>query len=74
MVLCMSLNFFLYYFSNLRFYLVLGVITTSPLRIEVELQPVPTIQWHLCYTFLYLNKITYTGSRINQEIAFDYLR
>ena len=51
-----------------------GVITTSPLRIEVELQPVPTVQWHMIYTFLYLNKITFTGSRIHQEINFDILR
>jgi len=61
-------------FSCSCFFLVPGVITTSPLRIEVELQPVPAIQWHMFYTFLYLNKIMFTGSRVNQEIAFDYLR
>jgi len=40
----------------------------------VELQPVPDITWHMFYTFVYLNKINFTGSRLNQEIVFDYLR
>ena len=66
-----TLNIFTFFPKNLFFP---GVITTSPLRIEVELQPVPTVQWHMIYTFLYLNKITFTGSKTHQEINFDILR
>ena len=51
----------------------LGVISQSPLKLEIELEPVPTVQWFLFFTFLYRNKITFSGSKVKQDVHIDYL-
>ena len=51
----------------------LGVISQSPLKLEIELEPVPAIQWFLFFTFVYRNKISFTGSKTKQDINIDYL-
>jgi hypothetical protein len=51
----------------------LGVISQSPLKLEIELEPVPAIQWFIFFTFVYRNKISFTGSKIKQDINIDYL-
>ena len=51
----------------------LGVISQSPLKLEIELEPVPDIQWFLFFTFVYRNKVTFTGSKTRQDISIDYL-
>jgi hypothetical protein len=52
----------------------LGVISQSPLKLEIQLEPVPAIQWFLFFTFVYRNKITFTGSKTKQDIIIDYLK
>ncbi|RPH79097.1 MAG: hypothetical protein EHM77_06255 [Planctomycetaceae bacterium] len=53
----------------------LGVISTSALRLELELEPVPqTVTWYLFYTFVYLNKITFQGSTVKQDVTVEYLK
>ena len=44
-------------------------MSQSPLRLELEFEPVLNIQWYLVYTFLYANKIDFTGSTTRQEPA-----
>jgi hypothetical protein len=51
----------------------LGIISQSPLKLEIELEPVPTVQWFLFFTFLYRNKITFSGSKVKQDVHIDYL-
>lgn len=48
----------------------LGIISTSPLKLEIELSPVPTIQWFLMYVFVYLNRIDFTGK---QDVVVSYV-
>jgi hypothetical protein len=51
-----------------------GVVATSPLKLELEFEPVPTITWFLALTFLYTNKIDFSGSRLKQDVLIDYLK
>ena len=46
----------------------LGVVTTSPLKIEIEFNAEPpATTWYLGATFIYLNKIKFTGQKSPQE-------
>jgi hypothetical protein len=49
------------------------VVSTSPLKLELEFSPVPTDTWFLLYTFVYLNKINFPGSKTKQDVTYDYL-
>jgi len=51
----------------------LGVVTTSPLKLEVQFEPVPELQWFLLQAYVYLCRIDFTGSKTNQAVFFDYL-
>jgi hypothetical protein len=53
----------------------LGVVSSSPLRLEIEFEPVPKdITWYLFYTFVYMNKITFSGSKNKQDVLVEYLK
>lgn len=53
----------------------LGVISTSPLKVEVVCEPVnPNVNWFISFTFVYLNKINFTGHKLRQEVTFDQMR
>jgi hypothetical protein len=51
----------------------LGIVSTSPLKLEIEFSPVPTMQWFLVYTFIYLNKINFSGSKDKQDVTYDHV-
>lgn len=51
----------------------IGVIKSSPLKIELAFSPIPTIQWYLMYTFVYLNVISFSGSKDNQVVRYEHL-
>jgi hypothetical protein len=51
----------------------LGIISSSPLKLEIKFEPVPTITWFMFYTFCYLNKINFTGSKTKQDVTIEYL-
>jgi hypothetical protein len=57
----------------------LGVISTSPLKLEIELAPIPAgvatdVNWFLMYTFVYLNKINFPGGvNKKQDVTYDYV-
>ncbi len=42
-------------------------MSQSPLRLELQFEPALEDQWYLVYTFLYANKIDFTGSTTRQE-------
>jgi hypothetical protein len=51
-----------------------GVVSTSPLKLEVEFsQVVQDFTWFLCYTYVYTNKVSYTGSKSKQDVQFSVL-
>jgi hypothetical protein len=52
----------------------LGVVTSSPLRLELRFEPVLDITWFMFYTFVYMNKINFTGSKTKQDVTYDYLK
>lgn len=53
----------------------LGVVKSSPLYVEVELLPADNfLSWFLVYTFVYKHKIDFTGSKLKQDVTFDYLK
>jgi hypothetical protein len=60
------------YFYFLSFFS--GVVTSTPLKLEIEFEPVMTITWFMFYTFVYANKIDFTGSKSKQEVMFDFLK
>jgi hypothetical protein len=49
------------------------VVTTSPLKLELQFEPVPELQWFLLQAYVYLCRIDFTGSKTNQEVFFDYV-
>lgn len=53
----------------------LGVVSTSPLKIELEFSPIlpATFNWFLMFTFVYANKINFTGSKTKQDVTYDYI-
>ena len=54
----------------------LGIITQSPLKLELEFEPVNTtdaVTWYLVFTFLYTNRIQFPGSRTQQNITYDFV-
>jgi hypothetical protein len=56
----------------------IGVISTSPLKLELELSPLTppasNVNWFLTYTFVYLNKINFPGGSNNkQDVTYDYV-
>jgi hypothetical protein len=52
----------------------LGVVTTSPLRLEVEFSNVPLdLTWYLCFTYAYTNKVLFTGNKAKQDVQFSVL-
>lgn len=55
----------------------LGIISQSPLRLELEFEPVNTatdaVTWYLVFTFLYLNRIQFPGSRTKQDVTYDFV-
>jgi hypothetical protein len=55
-------------------YILLGVVTQSPLRLELEFEPVPTNTWFLMQTFIYSNQITFTGQKTKQDVVYDHLK
>ena len=50
-----------------------GVVTTSPLKLEIQFEPVPEMQWYLMQSYVNTCKIDFSGSKINQEVTYDYL-
>jgi hypothetical protein len=56
------------------YYVCAGVITTSPLRLELEFEPVLNdCTWYLCATYQYLTRINFSGSKLKQDVTFDYM-
>jgi len=51
----------------------LGIVSTSPLKLELEFSPVPANTWFVTYTFVYLNKIEFPGQKLKQEVVYDYV-
>lgn len=49
------------------------MISNSPLKIELEFEPVPNIVWFIAFTFVYVNKINFSGSKTKQDITYDYV-
>lgn len=50
-----------------------GVVSTSPLKLEIELSPIPTLTWYITYTFIYLNRIDFSGSKNQQDVKYEYI-
>jgi len=50
-----------------------GIISQSPLRLELQFEPVLDNQWYLVYTFLYAKRIDFTGSTAHQEPTVSYV-
>jgi hypothetical protein len=52
-----------------------GIVSTSPLKLELEFSPVPAddLTWFIFFTFVYLNKINFPGSKTKQDISYDYV-
>jgi len=59
--------------SPANFFLSAGVVNTSPLKLELQFEPVPQLQWFLLQAYTYMCRIDFTGSKTNQEILFGYL-
>lgn len=53
--------------------LCLGVVTTSPLKLEIQFEPVPEMQWFLMQAYVHTCQIDFTGSKTNQEVTINYL-
>lgn len=51
----------------------LGVVSASPLKLELEFEPVLTSTWFVAITFVYTNKIQFTGNRLKQDVVFDHV-
>ena len=51
-----------------------GVVSSSPLKIELEFEPQLDYTWYLCYTFQTTHNISFTGSRHKQECAVSQLK
>ncbi len=51
----------------------LGIVSTSPLKLEIEFSPTPVNQWFVTYVFVYLNKIMFPGQKSKQEVTYDYV-
>jgi len=51
----------------------LGVVSSSPLKLELEFAPVLAETWFLAVTFLYTNRIDFTGNRLKQDVIFDHV-
>ncbi len=66
-----AIQFFNFYLLPINF---LGVVTQSPLRLELEFEPVPTNTWFLMQTFIYSNQITFTGQKTKQDVVYDHLK
>ena len=50
----------------------LGVVSTSPLKLEIVCDPYnATVDWFVAFTFVYLNKINFTGQKLKQEVTFN---
>jgi hypothetical protein len=60
--------------KHILFFFCLGIVSTSPLRLELVFEPVPDITWFLVYTFVYTNKIQFSGSRMKQDVSVDMLK
>ena len=52
----------------------LGVISTSPLKIEIVFEPVTTVDWFLACTYCYTNRINFTGSKQRQDVSIEVLK
>lgn len=53
----------------------LGVVSSSPLYLELEMEPTNNnMMWFLAFTFIYKQKINFTGNKLKQDISFDYLK
>ncbi len=50
-----------------------GVVSTSPLKLELQFEPVLTVQWFMMQTHAYLCRIDFTGSKMKQEVLFDFV-
>ena len=50
-----------------------GVVSTSPLKLEIQFEPPPTIQWYLVQTYVNNCISNFSGSKSKQEVTFDYL-
>ena len=50
-----------------------GVVSTSPLKLEIQFEPVPEIQWYLMQTYVNTGKINFSGSKTKQEVTLEYL-
>lgn len=48
-----------------------GVVSTSPLKLEIEFSPVPTNTWFLLYVFVYLNTIAFSGQKNKQDVMIE---
>lgn len=58
----------------LFFFAVAGVISTSPLKLELEFEPVlDNCTWYLCCTYQYMSRINFTGNKMKQDVSFDYI-
>jgi hypothetical protein len=58
------------------FFFLLGIVSTSPLKLELEFSPVPSaddMTWFLSFTFVYLNKINFPGIKTKQDVSYDYV-
>jgi hypothetical protein len=49
------------------------VVSTSPLKLELQFEPVLTVQWFMMQTHAYLCRIDFTGSKMKQEVLFDFV-
>lgn len=59
------------FFNNV--FVCAGVVTTSPLKLEIQFEPVPEMQWFLMQAYVNTCQINFTGSKTNQEVTIEYL-
>ena len=60
--------------SVFLFFLLSGIINTSPLRLELEFEPVLTeTTWYLCCTYVYNARINFTGSSSKQDVTVELI-
>jgi len=51
----------------------IGVVASSPLKVELEFSPIPTVQWYMVYTFEYINSIVFPGAKNTQTVRYEHL-
>jgi hypothetical protein len=61
-------------FKKNRIGFILGIGSSSPLKIELEFGTNLADNWVLAYTFSNLNRVDYSGSPSKQDVVFTQIK